>query len=489
MASCLANEMYAPLVSTSGQCINTATDLRNILVRLKPGTMLLIDEAHCLGRMAAEELLLVLEEGVLNVNLKKGGTPVRIRVPPFTLILATTQPAALSAPLIQRFGLHFRFGFYSADELRTIISNATKRMDVEFDGGVCIELARRARGVPRIALRLTDRVRDIVHAKRLKRATSADCLEAMELEGIDAQGLHEDDRTILRSLLDAEPRPVSARSLALVLGAASETVTDVLEPTLVRLGFVTIGTGGRRLTEKGRQHIESVTVTGDAAWCSLWASIPRSLNGYLAGRILAGTTERTDIRRAFVVRTELAERAFVGLFAGNDEPKDGHSTDICEAIEMRIPPEGTRMNVTTTAALFEMDPGHFRRLVRRGVLPRAKRTSKSMPYYDHTLMERIHGVLRTGVGCNGEEIAFYRRRSKTQRPPTSRRGNGEAAKKLSSFLESVMEGCRQLGVDADRLTPASVSRALLDEFGVDFEDHPLEEVIPVVILHLQGARW
>jgi holliday junction DNA helicase RuvB len=162
MASCLANEMYAPLVSTSGQCINTATDLRNILVRLKPGTMLLIDEAHCLGRMAAEELLLVLEEGVLNVNLKKGGTPVRIRVPPFTLILATTQPAALSAPLIQRFGLHFRFGFYSADELRTIISNATKRMDVEFDGGVCIELARRARGVPRIALRLTDRVRLVV---------------------------------------------------------------------------------------------------------------------------------------------------------------------------------------------------------------------------------------------------------------------------------------------------------------------------------------
>jgi len=91
--------------------------------------------------MAAEELLLVLEEGVLNVNLNKNGTPVRIRVPPFTLIAATTQPSALSAPLIQRFGRHFRFGFYSTDELRTIISNATERMDVEFDDGVCIELA------------------------------------------------------------------------------------------------------------------------------------------------------------------------------------------------------------------------------------------------------------------------------------------------------------------------------------------------------------
>ena len=265
MATCLANEMYQPLVSTSGQCVNTATDLRNILVRLKPGTMLLIDECHCLGRVAAEELLLVLEEGVLNVNLGKNSTPIRIRVPPFTLIAATTQPSTLSGPLTQRFGLHFQFGFYSVDELRMIISNATERMDVEFDDGVCIELARRARGVPRIALRLTERVRDFVHAKQLRRATAADLIDAMDLEGIDQQGLHEADRTILNALLEAEPRPVSARSLALVLGAATETVAEVLEPTLVRLGFVTIGAGGRRLTDKGREHIESATMMRDAS--------------------------------------------------------------------------------------------------------------------------------------------------------------------------------------------------------------------------------
>jgi holliday junction DNA helicase RuvB len=265
MASCLANEMYVPLVSTSGQCVSTAADLRNILVRLKPGTMLLIDECHCLGRIASEELLLVLEDGVLNVNLSRNGTPTRIRVPPFTLIAATTQPSALSPPLMQRFGLHFRFGFYSDDELQTIVSNATRSMDIEFDDEVCVDLARRARGVPRIALRLTDRVRDIVHAKRLKQATAADLADAMELEGIDHQGLHDDDRTVLRSLLEAEPRPVSARSLALVLGAATETVTDVLEPALVRMGFVTIGAGGRRLTDKGRQHIASAVVAGDAS--------------------------------------------------------------------------------------------------------------------------------------------------------------------------------------------------------------------------------
>ena len=263
MATCLANEMYQSLVSTSGQCVNTAADLRNILIRLKKGSLLLIDEIHCIGRMAAEELLLVLEDGVLNVNLSRNGAPVRIPVPPFTLIAATTQPSALSRPLIQRFPLHFRFGFYSADELRTIISKATERMDVEFDDDVCLDLARRARGVPRIALRLTERVRDIAQAKRLRRATAADLMDAMDLEGIDREGLHQDDRTILRTLLDGEPRPVSVRSLALVLGEATETVTDVLEPSLVRMGFVTIGAGGRRLTDKGRDHIESVAYTGD----------------------------------------------------------------------------------------------------------------------------------------------------------------------------------------------------------------------------------
>ena len=114
---------------------------------------------------------------------------------------------------------------------------------------------------------------------------------------------------------------------------------------------------------------------------------------------------------------------------------------------MKIPTDGTRINVMTTAALFSMDAGHFRRLVRRGVLPKAKRTSKNMPYYDRTLLEQVRDVLRSGVGCNGEEIAFYRRRAKPQR--ALRRGNSEAAKKPDSFIESVLEGCRQLGVEME----------------------------------------
>lgn len=155
---------------------------------------------------------------------------------------------------------------------------------------------------------------------------------------------------------------------------------------------------------------------------------------------------------------------------------------------MRIPPAGTRMNVTTTAALFSMDPGHLRRLVRRGVLPRAKRTSKNMPYYDRTLLEQMRDVFRSGVGCNGEEIAFYRRRAKPQRLPQRTTSERRAAPAPSSYIESVAEGCRQLGVGDDHLSPARISHALVEEFGIDFEEHALEEVIPVVVRRLQDER-
>ena len=155
---------------------------------------------------------------------------------------------------------------------------------------------------------------------------------------------------------------------------------------------------------------------------------------------------------------------------------------------MKIPTDGTRTNVTTTALLFSMDPSHFRRLVRRGVLPKAKRTSRNMPYYDRKLMERIHDVLRSGVGCNGDEIAFYRRRPKTQRLPSPRRSKGEATNKPTAFVESVLEGCRQLGVVEDHLSLTRIRHTLSEEFGSDYEEHALEEVIPVVVRRLQGEQ-
>jgi Holliday junction DNA helicase RuvB len=113
LAGVLSNELLVPLISTTGQCLATPYDLRNILVRIEPKAILLVDEFHGIGRYAAEELLIVLEEGVLNVTAGPAGGPIRIQVPPFTLCAATTYPEAISAPLAQRFGLKFRFEFYA----------------------------------------------------------------------------------------------------------------------------------------------------------------------------------------------------------------------------------------------------------------------------------------------------------------------------------------------------------------------------------------
>ena len=255
-ATVLSNEMYSPLISTTGQCLVSAADLRNVLIRLKHNSTLLVDEFHGIGRGAAEEFLLVLEEGVLNVNLGSRGAPLRIPVPPFTLIAATTQPSAISAPLTQRMGLHFHFDFYSVNDLKRIVAGIAASWGVGFDEAVCQTIARRSLGVPRIALRHAERVRDVAQARGLTTATPSEVEFAMRLDGVDHLGLRPDHRHVLRLLANADPRPVSARSLALALGVEILTVSQVIEPPLVRLGLMIIGSGGRRITEVGLQHLE-----------------------------------------------------------------------------------------------------------------------------------------------------------------------------------------------------------------------------------------
>ncbi len=255
LAQVLSNEMFSPLISTTGQCLMSASDLRNILVRLDRSSVLLVDEFHCIGRSAAEELLLVLEEGILNVNVGSNGAPLRIEVPPFTLIAASTHPEAISAPLQQRFGLAFCFDFYTESEIRQIIDGTFCRWSMEIERQAASALARRARGVPRIALRLAERVRDVAQSRRSQTITAETVLLTMRIEGIDSLGLTRQEQHLLRILEDAEPRAVSARSLSLALGVGVATTTEVFEPSLVRLGLITIGTGGRRLTAKGHQHL------------------------------------------------------------------------------------------------------------------------------------------------------------------------------------------------------------------------------------------
>jgi len=257
-AQILANECYSRLVSTSGSCLGTVPALRNALIRLNPGLMLLIDEFHCMGKAAKEELLIVLEENCLCLNAGKNRTPIRIPVGPFTLIAATTNPEAIPEPLKQRFPLQFSLDFYSVLELTQIVQGIFQKMEIAVNPEVCTELGKRGKGVPRLCLRLCERVRDVAHAANKSTATMDDLTLAMRIEGIDAIGLNRQERHLLRVLEESEPRPVSSRSLSLSLGTSIAAITDVIEPTLVRLGLVTIGTGGRRIAPLGIDHLRSV---------------------------------------------------------------------------------------------------------------------------------------------------------------------------------------------------------------------------------------
>lgn len=253
-AQILANEMYAPFLATSGQCLVGPTDLRNMLIRIQPRTVLLCDEAHCLGRAACEELLIVLEEGVLNLN--GNGSAIRVPLPPFTFVAATTRPEVFcSTPLGQRFGLHFHFDFYTADEIGEIVANVFKRWQMRVEAPVALEIAKRARGVPRIGIRLSERVRDVAQARQETTATLRSFKTAMDIEGIDDLGLTQAEQAILRRLGESHPRPVSARTLSTATGAQVATIHN-FEQVLVRFGLAEIGPGGRQITERGLRHLD-----------------------------------------------------------------------------------------------------------------------------------------------------------------------------------------------------------------------------------------
>ena len=258
-AHVLANESFAPLHMTSGGCIQSAVDLRHVLIRLtQENPMVLIDEFHAIGRSAAEELLLVLEDNVLNVNLGLQRTAIRIEIPPFTLIGCTTQAERISGPLLQRFGLLFHLEPYSTTEMMTIIQGIFERWNLPIDRDAAKNLAQISHGIPRIGRRRAERVRDMAQAKRATTVTPEIVADAMRIEGIDHVGLTVQQRAVLVALAASHPRPVSARSLAMSLGISISSLTTTMEPTLVRLQMLSIGSGGRLLTDKGVNHLETV---------------------------------------------------------------------------------------------------------------------------------------------------------------------------------------------------------------------------------------
>lgn len=258
LAHLVAITLGAPLKSTSGVAIERAADLAAILTNLEPGTVLFIDEIHQLSTKIEELLYPALESGSLDIVLGKGPSArtVELALPPFMLVGATTRMAQLSSPLRSRFGGGvYQLDFYSDEDLRAIIKKSAEKLSISADDAVIERIASRSRATPRIANALLKRVRDFgeVHGKVL---TPDVCDEACALFGIDSLGLTKDDRRYLETLQDGfKGGPAGVRALASAMHEDPDTIENVYEPYLLRLGFIERSSRGRILTDKGKRYL------------------------------------------------------------------------------------------------------------------------------------------------------------------------------------------------------------------------------------------
>lgn len=258
LAHLVALQLEVPIKSTSGVAIERAADLASVLTNLEPGTVLFIDEIHQLSRKIEELLYPALESGSLDIILGKGPSArtVELALPPFTLVGATTRMAQLSSPLRSRFGGGvYQLDFYTDHDLAEILKRSAEKLGIEAGDEVIEEIAKRSRSTPRIANALLKRVRDYaqVHDTPI---TKDVCTKACDLFGIDALGLTKDDRRYLETLQDGfKGGPAGVRALASSLHEDADTLENVYEPYLLRLGFIERSAQGRVLTDKGRRYL------------------------------------------------------------------------------------------------------------------------------------------------------------------------------------------------------------------------------------------
>jgi Holliday junction DNA helicase RuvB len=258
LAHLVAITLDAPLKSTSGVAIERAGDLAAILTNLEPGTVLFIDEIHQLSTKIEELLYPALESGSLDIVLGKGPSArtVELALPPFTLVGATTRMAQLSSPLRSRFGGGvYQLDFYSDEDLRSIIARSAQKLGITADANVVERIASRSRATPRVANALLKRIRD--YSEVHERALTPDvCDEACALLGIDTLGLTKDDRRYLETLRDGfRGGPAGVRALASAMHEDPDTLENVYEPYLLRLGFVERSSRGRILTDTGKRYL------------------------------------------------------------------------------------------------------------------------------------------------------------------------------------------------------------------------------------------
>ena len=259
LAGIVASEMGASLHVTSGPALERAGDLAAILTKLSEGDVLFIDEIHRLSRTVEEILYPAMEDFQIDIVVGKGpaASSIRLSLPGFTLVGATTRTGMITGPLRDRFGLVARLDYYDVSELRDIVERASTILDVPLDGEAADQIARRSRGTPRIANRLLRRVRDFAEMRGDGTVDGATASEALRVFGVDALGLDKVDRAILRSLCEQfEGGPVGLTTLAIAVGEQPETIEDVYEPFLIQQGLIARTPRGRVAMDAARAHLE-----------------------------------------------------------------------------------------------------------------------------------------------------------------------------------------------------------------------------------------
>jgi len=266
LAGVITNELGVQMRTTSGPAIERAGDLAAILTNLEDRDVLFIDEIHRLSRQVEEVLYPAMEDFKIDIVIGKGpaARSLRLDVPRFTLVGATTRTGLLTGPLRDRFGMSFRLDYYNASELDAIVTRSAGILDVEIDEEGASEIARRSRGTPRLANRLLKRVRDYAQVKRDGRIVAEVADEALAFFQVDDVGLDKMDRMVLETLITKfSGRPVGLNTLAMAVGEEPETLEDVYEPFLVQLGFLERTPKGRRATERAYVHLGLDAIVAD----------------------------------------------------------------------------------------------------------------------------------------------------------------------------------------------------------------------------------
>ena len=266
IANILAKAMGANVKATSGPTIEKASDLAGLLTNLEEGDVLFIDEIHRLQKTIEEYLYPAMEDFKLDIIIDQGpnARSVRLNLPRFTLIGATTRSGLLSAPLLTRFGIRERLDYYVAEDLQKIVLRSAHLLNVEIEAAGAHEIARRSRGTPRIVNNLLRRVRDYAQVKSDGRITSAVADRALAMLEIDQNGLDEMDKRILEAIIvKFGGGPVGVNSLAVAVGEEPDTIEEVYEPYLIMEGFLNRTAQGRIATELSYKKLGLTPTTGN----------------------------------------------------------------------------------------------------------------------------------------------------------------------------------------------------------------------------------